>query len=308
MKKIRKLLIAALTALMTSNAIAADQFYDALSLAIQHFNGKHDKDIRSGGPEHKFMQDLLSAVDKAVPAVAGITGDNKGSDYDDPYRFLKAKVYFSNDQKAHIGRDPKKQRELAESLKTEVMKIVDNCIYRKGTSIEENQTNRHSKTVTETTVYSLSSSFDRQCSNTRVTKALVEVGLDELVVKERITNYGTDLSIYLGRNTNLWRDMAYVKKQALQIDAVKPLIEHLEVIRIQRVGRNKGISLAERAGDATFSDPVRLRYWRGWGDCPAGCIHRHSWHITATPKPNADGSYAFDVEVTEESGNPLPSR
>ena len=308
MKLIRNLLLAALAALMTSNAIAADHFYDALSLAIQHFNGKHDRDIRSGGPEHKFMQELLDAVDKAIPAVAGITDDTKGSGWDDPYRFLKVKVYASNDQKVYMDKDPKKQRELADSIKTEVMKIVDNCVYRKGTDIEEQQQDNYSKTTTETTIYSLTSSFDRQCSNTPVTQALGDVGLDELVVKESITAYGTDLSVYLGRNTNLWRDMAYVKKQAQQIDAVKPLIGHLEVIRIQRVGRNMGISLAERSGEASFTDPVRLHYWKGWGDCPAGCIHRHARHITATPKPNADGSYAFDVTVTKESGKPLPLR
>jgi hypothetical protein len=254
------------------------------------------------------MQDLLKAVDKAVPPVADITGDTKGSGWDDPYRFLKVKVYVSNDQKVYIGKDPKKQRDLAESIKTEVMKIVENCIYRKGTSIEELQQDNYSKTVTETTVYSLTSSFDRQCSNTPVTKALADIGLDELVVKEHITKYGTDLSVYFGRNTNLWRDMAYVKKQALQIDAVKPLIEHLEVIRIHRVGRNQGISLGEGSGDASFTYPVRLYYWKGWGDCPSGCIHRHAWHITATPKLTADGSYAFDVSLTKESGNPLPSR
>jgi hypothetical protein len=128
------------------------------------------------------------------------------------------------------------------------------------------------------------------------------------VVRKHITSYGTDLSVYLGGNTNLRRDMAYVKQQALQIDAVKPLIEHLEVIRIQRVGHNQGISLAEHGGEASFTDPVRLRYWKGWGDCPSGCIYRHAWHITATSKRNADGSYAFDVTITKESGKPLPSQ
>jgi hypothetical protein len=80
MLRIRKLLLTTPTALITSNAIAVDHFYDALSLAIQHFNGKHDKDIRSGEPEQRFMQNLLNVVDKAVPALAGISGGHKGSD------------------------------------------------------------------------------------------------------------------------------------------------------------------------------------------------------------------------------------
>ena len=137
MKIFRNLFLTALAALMTTNAIAADHFYDALSLAIQHFNGKHDRDIRSGGPEHKFMQDLLNAVDKAVPAVADITEDTKGSGWDDPYRFLKVKVYVSNDQKTYIGKDPKKQRELADSIKTEVMKIVHHRRTATGSLFED---------------------------------------------------------------------------------------------------------------------------------------------------------------------------
>jgi hypothetical protein len=27
----------------------------------------------------------------------------------------------------------------------------------------------------------------------------------------------------------------------------------------------------------------RYTFSHGWGDCPAGCIHRHSWEITVLP-------------------------
>jgi len=37
----------------------------------------------------------------------------------------------------------------------------------------------------------------------------------------------------------------------------------------------------------------------GWGDCPAGCINQHRWTYTV--------SDAGDVELVEESGDPLPA-
>ncbi len=44
------------------------------------------------------------------------------------------------------------------------------------------------------------------------------------------------------------------------------------------------------------SDTKKYTFSRGWGDCPAGCINRHSWEVTLA----ADGN----VTVTE-SGTPL---
>jgi hypothetical protein len=56
-------------------------------------------------------------------------------------------------------------------------------------------------------------------------------------------------------------------------------------------GRN-GIS-------ATLGDDfVELRYSFGYGDCPAGCIHRHYW----TFRVYEDGRVTFEGE----SGDPIP--
>jgi hypothetical protein len=40
-----------------------------------------------------------------------------------------------------------------------------------------------------------------------------------------------------------------------------------------------------------------LTFSKGWGDCPSGCIHRHSWEVTIAP------SGALSVR---EFGDPLP--
>jgi hypothetical protein len=49
--------------------------------------------------------------------------------------------------------------------------------------------------------------------------------------------------------------------------------------------------------DAT-GDGWRVTFETGWGDCPAGCIDRHTW----TWDVAADGSISF----IEEAGSPLP--
>lgn len=76
------------------------------------------------------------------------------------------------------------------------------------------------------------------------------------------------------------------------------------------------------AADPRFAGTVRLdpgmigasRWWEaeplagggyritvtiGWGDCPAGCINRHTWAFDVT----ADGQ----VTLIEEAGDPLPA-
>lgn len=42
----------------------------------------------------------------------------------------------------------------------------------------------------------------------------------------------------------------------------------------------------------------RLTFTNGWGDCPAGCISKHSWTFEVTA--------LGDVKLTGEAGDPLP--
>ncbi len=317
MNKIRHLILATLAAVSTAHAMAADYAGEAMPLAIAHFNARHDKDIRSWGAEHSFMVDVLKAVGGAVPELAtvGARAQLSTAGFDDPYRFLKADVFVAAvrpGEKTHLfdrKNNPEANRKRADALKAEVSRVVEGCPYQKTTVVEETQRAKYAKTTAETIIYTLEPTRGRQCAQTELTRALAELGLNQIVVKERVAAYGTNLSVYLGRNTNLWRDMAYVKAQALQIDAAKPLVEMLDIVgEGVRIGRSSEISLAGKTGGASFSDPVRLRYTQGWGDCPAGCINRHTWDVTVTPTHKAEGKYEFKVEVTGERGNALPSR
>ncbi|MBA3877028.1 MAG: hypothetical protein C0498_08855 [Anaerolinea sp.] len=43
----------------------------------------------------------------------------------------------------------------------------------------------------------------------------------------------------------------------------------------------------------------RIKMTIGWGDCPAGCINRHTWTF--------DVSAGGEVRLVEEAGDPLPA-
>ena len=51
-------------------------------------------------------------------------------------------------------------------------------------------------------------------------------------------------------------------------------------------------------GEAT-ANGFAIKITIGWGDCPAGCIHRHVWSYSVTP----DGHATLD----SETGDPLPT-
>jgi hypothetical protein len=47
------------------------------------------------------------------------------------------------------------------------------------------------------------------------------------------------------------------------------------------------------------SGGFRISIIAGWGDCPAGCINRHTWTYDVAP--------GGDVTFVEESGDPIPA-
>ena len=57
----------------------------------------------------------------------------------------------------------------------------------------------------------------------------------------------------------------------------------------------------KKNGAASLQDKVRLSYWKGWGDCQAGCIYGHTWFVEVTP----EGNGKYRVELLKESGSSL---
>jgi len=316
MNRIRTLLLATLTAVSTP-VLAVDVSHDAFELAIQHFNARHEKDLVGGGAEHRFMSRLLKAVSEAVPALAwsGRAVARGDTGYHDPFRFLTTRIYLPEISEEDRGKphfpgrpDPQVAHARADALMSTIGQIVEGCPYRKTSTVNEIHASRTTFNTSDITVYELGTRGKRQCAHKNVSDALAAAGLDLLAVQNDGTGYGTTLSVYLGGASSVWRDMAHAKGEALKIEGASALAEALTVIQTVPVGGSNDIGLVGSSGAAGFAEPVHLRYTVGWGDCPAGCINRHVWDVTATPTPVGDGVFEFEVKVTGERGQPLPAR
>lgn len=276
---------------------------DAMQLAINHFNLAHSRELRSDGAEYRFMAEVLKAVGEAEPLLKPAPAARRGPYFADPYRSLWTQIVTVPGSDEHEA-----QREQAEALWASVRTLVADCPYRRSTSEEMREGGPVTTSVV--TTYELKARGGVQCANLRVTDALVEVGLEFIRVEEEINQTFSTLKVYASHGTNRWRDMDYVRAEALQIDGAQALIGALETHQDERmpIGRSKSVTLMDRPGAADFSDTLTLRYFMGRGDCPAGCIEKRFWIATVIPSVSADGHVTFDVKVVEEGAAPRPAR
>lgn len=247
------------------------------------------------------MLDLLNAVGKAVPAVAEISlHRGRGGGFNDPFGFLTRTTF--------VNANNQKDRPIVDDLRHGLQILTEGCGYQRVTTIEETQSERYSKNQRVQTSYALDSKRGQVCTNMREIGALAKVGLNWLVVVESTRDIGNGLTVHLGRRNAVHHDMEYLRRQALKVPNLERFTRQLQTHTFAGIGRSTSISLGQSSGQASFSDPVNLRYWRGWGDCPAGCIHGHIWHVRVNARPAKDGKYTFQVRLVREEGDPLPRK
>ena len=300
MRYLRHLLLLASLACAAA-APAADRYVSAMSLAIEHFNARHEKDIVSWGPEHRFMLGLLDAVGKTIPTVSSIgMHQRRGGGFHDPFGFLIRTTFTTADNQ--------KDKPVVEDLRYGIELLTEGCGYRRVTTIEETQSKRYTKNQRIQTSYALDDKRGQVCTNMREIEALAAIGLNWLIVEESTGQIGEGLNVHLGRRNAVLHDMEYLRRQALKVPNLERFTRHLQKHVPAGIGRSSSISLRRSSGEAKFSDPVYLRYWKGWGDCPAGCIQGHIWHVRVTPRPAEGGKYTYQVKLVREEGDPLPKR
>ncbi|WP_227815927.1 hypothetical protein [Nitrogeniibacter aestuarii] len=302
---LKTLLLTALVAIHLP-ASAQDVHRDAMALTIDHFNARHTRDVTDAGPEFRFMVALLRAVGESIPELepADATAPPGRAGYHEPHRFLSASDFMAATTDAVAEAQPRR----GDVLRAAVDDVVAACPYRKSSTISEISNGEMQVTRSTTTVYELGTRSRQQCAAQGLTDALAAIGLNLIVVKEDAARYGTTLTVYAGGDSAGWRYMRFVKSEALRIEGAETLFSALDTIRLARIGENKGVQLIGSSGAATFTDPVKLRYEHGWGDCPAGCIHRHFWVIRVKPTATGGGAYDFAVTVEQEGGDSLPGR
>ena len=81
---------------------------------------------------------------------------------------------------------------------------------------------------------------------------------------------------------------------AALVVASDPRFEGAMPLDPQMIGASRWWEAAAN-DDGTYSVKVTL----GWGDCPAGCINRHTW----TYRVGGDGG----LTLVEEAGDPVPA-
>lgn len=262
------------------NAKAADgQFLTGLELAIQHFNAKGERELKSWGPEHTYMMKVLAAVEAELPQLKGAT---KAGTYgaDKKYQSLA----FSADASEPAAVEIEEMKKLSEAL-------VEGCGYRKETLITEQDlgfTPARQDVRTETT-YELSSRGSKKCVSADA-KILNDFGLNRFVVQTVKTRFQNSFSASLEVGVNTWQDMRFVKSQLRLIPGLnQSLIEKLNPPEAPRmIGVSSDIQLAGSTGQGSFNDTLTLVYYQGSGDCPAGCIQKVYTTVKVEPEFGTD--------------------
>ena len=127
MTALRAFIVAtALVSFLSSPAFAAnEQFLTGLELAIQHFNAKGERELKSWGPEHTYMMKVLEAVEKELPQLKGVT---KAGTYGADSKYMS--LAFSADTLEVDIASIEEVQALSEAL-------VEGCGYRRETQIAE---------------------------------------------------------------------------------------------------------------------------------------------------------------------------
>jgi hypothetical protein len=300
------LLVASLPA--RAHVEPADHFYNAMKLSIEHFNADHSKDLRSWGPEHRFMFDLLNTVAREIPAVAAVTEIDRSSDNElDPFASLSFTSEFETS-----SADPAILQELKELQRT-IALITQGCAYDQVVTTESSHSRRgvHSTTTTEITYRVNALGASPECANPALAQKLNDLGIGSIQTRERPTYFGqTEYSFVTRPLTNIWRDMDYVRNKLLADPETAFLGATLKAYDFSqpRIGSDRSsIRLIGSSGKASPQDSVSLEYVVGWGDCPSGCIYRHEWVIEVQPTVAGDGSVSYAVRLLSESGDPIPA-
>jgi hypothetical protein len=93
--------------------------------------------------------------------------------------------------------------------------------------------------------------------------------------------------------TPIAADVASSQDAAALVIATDPRFEGATELSPDLIGASRYWEATALADGA-----YQIKLTLGWGDCPSGCIERHTWVFMVT----ADGQ----VTLVEESGDPLP--
>jgi hypothetical protein len=278
---------------------------DAFALAIQHFNGAHDRPMASEGPEHQFMLAALAAVDSAVPILrfsrkTGVDGET--------FRSLRTSAHRLYDTTASKIAHQAQLKSLAQE-------VGRGCL---GDSVVSREYHIRAGITTATINDVVTHLFDAggtggHCLNP-VIRSLLMHGMSYLrFLEQHYDNWASQYQLTLGADGGPLRDMNQVRKGMLADSATAWIARQFYPLPldVDEMTPPWDIVLVGDSGWAGFDAPFVLRYsWRA-GDCNPGCPERYAWIVEVRPQLNPQEAgprprWRFRVKVVREEGAPLP--
>jgi len=199
-----------------------------------------------------------------------------------------------------------------ELLGEEINNLTKGCPFERKTIMSEQDLGFHSpsSTVSVRTKYYFDTDTSRkkQCTNP-VTKELEKIELINLVFDVEDLGFGKQIILKLGNDRIAYRDMKYIRNRLENVSGLseffKSVFDQDDLISMLC---DPGTGITLMSGKALSPEkplPFVLKYYKGWGDCMAGCIYRHYWTVQVTPKLESDRTTNFDILLQKEEGPPL---
>lgn len=276
-----------------------------MALAIQHFNAKHERELKGWGAEHKFMITVLEAVDSAIPLLRRFSKPAVASGL--PFLSLWTAVHRSYDgNPAKIAQQDTLSRMASLIGRSCPRDSVVQRWYRMAS-------HGSSLIALDSMRYGFGEDGPEQACQSPIAAAVLRYGLRYLTSASlRYDDWMQSFQLSVGVSTLLLRDMAYVRRQMIEDSATVLLAKRLQVrdLDTDLVMPPWDILLVGSSGNASWTEPVRLRYsWRS-GDCNPGCPERHAWIVEVTSPAEktvvqAPSYKRLKVQVLREEGAAL---
>jgi hypothetical protein len=253
--------------------------HQAMTMAIAYFNWQHEKNITVSSPEFRFMKDLLTAINAKDPvlgdAMTELTLKNVRFD-------SKRTVYATLYSAAPI---------VKKTIAKWLAQVATECGSTSEASEKEMLTSVDLSSPT--------------CS--RAIEGLVKNGFRTLELENE---NGEARRLMFTTGEGDLRDMKYMKNVISQEPAFADLGLDFyipgECKSCVTIGDDGGgLAIATLGKDHSTTEHFKFTFGIGWGDCMAGCAHKHKWTVEATPIQNGD-QFNFELSVSE-SGPPVPA-
>ena len=236
----------------------------AMELAIEHFNRGHRNDIFPESQQFRYMMSLIDQMPDLLDYALSLSSTDS---FIEPYQAVVLYNLYEGDARLQ-----------------EFEELVAGCGKRLESGME---------------TFNLR---DPQCANDLVGR-LRDLGFATAGIEPESEPYRL---VWLKLGEGNYRDLDFLLKRARSIGPdVKALLGEAYPYHQydKMIGASEGAYILRSSGTNSVSDPVTIRFWSGWGDCPSGCIDKDYADYTATPTHSVEEGFRFAISDPVLSSN-----